>query len=395
MKQSPIIRYYTKSDPASAGRRFASRYLIPALAFLVAMFGRVAFMPAQVGHFYANAAILGDGYSPASLGTQQLPQSTIIHYEKTFISNLKANLAWMRATTRMVLPENSGNQLKLFMYQTMPGNPVQQAEGTVGSGLTISVLSNVSTIGNYADFINVSQVALQTAIDPVLDSLEVEMSYRFAQTINTIVQRTADGAVAIDSSVNSHSKAYNAPMATTDITTNVQSLVGRNVQPFESGYFMGIIHPFIVGDVINDNTNNGIVDVLKRTAEGQEKLRELPSPDGDMVPVLEWGGVRWMQSTTVTQTANYQGHGVTALRSYIIGRDGVISISLGSKMGTQVGDGDWKNLKLYVKRADGSTVSDPAVVIGGWVAYNAMFTASLVPDLVQRIRVIDAVPVVS
>jgi hypothetical protein len=376
--------------------RFVVNCIIRPLFVLLAVIGSmVAALPRLLTSHLIPGLTFGAGYSPASMGSAQLPQSTVVYYEKTFIENLKANLPWMRSCTRMVLPENSGNQLRLFMYQTLPGNTTQQAQGTVGSGITISVLNNTSTIGNYADYINVSSVALMTAIDPVLDSLHVEMAYRLAQTLNTVIQLTADGAVSIDASVNSHSKAYNVPMATTDITTNVQSLVGRNVKPFEGAFMRGIVHPFIVGDIINDNSNNGITDVLKRTAEGQEKLRELPSPDGDEVPVLEWGGARFMQSTQVTQTANYQGHGVTALRTYIIGKDGVICISLGAKEGTQLGEGDWRNLELYVKRAGDSTVSDPSKVIGGWVAYNAMFTAAIVPDLTQRIRIIDAVPVVS
>jgi hypothetical protein len=371
--------------------------ILPFIVLLMALGSRVAILLNAEGYTRATQAFAFDGASPASLASQQLPQSTVTYYEKTFLKNLKANLPWMRATTRAVLPANSGNKLELFMYQTLGANTVQQAEGTVGAGISISVLNNVSIIGNYADFITVSRVALQTAIDPVIDSLDTEMAYRLAQTLNLIVQKTADGAAAVDSSVNAHSKAYNVPLATTDITTNVQSLAGRDVKPMDSGYFTGIIHPFSVGDLINDQTNNGITDVLKRTAEGQEKLRELPSPDGDMVPVLEWGGVRFHQSTAVTQTLNYQGHGVIALRTYIIGRDGVISISLGPTEYslTNPGDGDPNNLKMYVKRAAEPSASDPAGVIGGWVSYNTMFTASLPPDLVQRIRFIDAVPIVS
>jgi hypothetical protein len=51
----------------------------------------------------------------------------------------------------------------------------------------------------------------------------------------------------------------------------------------------GAIHPFIVGDALNDAANNSLTDVLKRSAEGQEKLMELPSPDGDEVPC--WSGL--------------------------------------------------------------------------------------------------------
>ena len=385
----------SQQKAAAAGQRFAASYLWPALAFLMAMGGRVVFMLQLASMFQATGTAFADGVSPASMGMVDLPQSQVIAYDKTFVASLKGNTPWIRCTSRRTLEQNSGNQLRLYMYQNLGPNPIQAAEGTVGSGIRATVLQNTSAIGQYADFVNVSDISLQTAIDPVLDNLGKLMAYRFAQTMNVIVQNTADGAAAVDASVNAHSKAYNIPMNTTDITTNVQSLIGRNVLPFDGGYMAGIVHPFITGDVINDNANNGITDVLKRTAEGAQKLRELPAPDGDNVLVLEWGGVRFHQSTFVKQTPNYQGHNVTALRTYIIGMDGVITISLGAKDNTDIGDGDWRNLEMWVKRLTEPSGYDPSRMIGGFASYNAKMTATLPPDLVQRIRIIDAVPVVS
>ena len=43
-----------------------------------------------------------------------------------------------------------------------------------------------------------STYALQTAIDPALEALGVQMAYRLAQVINLIIQNTADGAGAVD-----------------------------------------------------------------------------------------------------------------------------------------------------------------------------------------------------
>lgn len=383
------------SKPYQLGEWVVTFIVLPLLAFLMGMGSRVLFAVRDWSHVGSIGLSLADGFNPAGMNSSNLPQSLVTYYEKTFIQNLKANIAWPRACTRMELPENSGNKMAMFMYQSMGGNATQAPEGMVGTPITTSVLQNSSTIGNYADYSNVSSYVMMTAIDPVIDALEVEMSYRFAQTINTVLQRTADGAASIDPSVSSLNKPYNVQMSTTDITTAVQSMVGRNIQGFDDGSFKGIVHPFIVGDFLNDRTDGSFNDVLKRTAEGQEKLRELPSPDGDMVPVLDWGGVRFMQSTLVTQIPNYQGHNKTALRTYIIGRDGLICISFGAKQNTQINDADWRNLKLIVEKNPGSSVSDPAKMIGGWVAYNAMFTASLVPDLVQRIRTIDSVPIVA
>ena len=381
------------SVAATRGQRFFHRFIIPAIEFLVAL-GTSAV--AYLGTAKSYALVLGVGVSPASNLTSNLPQSVVTSFDKVFIENLKGNTPWMRATSRRQIDENSGNKLVLFMYSNLPAPPLTQApEGTIQTGLTVAVVQNTSTIGNYADYANISTYALQTAIDPALEALGVQMAYRLAQLTNQILQLTADGANAIDPLVGHLSKTGSATLQTTDITTAVQSLQGVNALPFEDGRYFGIMHPFSVGDIMVDKNNNSLVDVLKRTAQGNERLRELPSPDGDSVPVIDWGGATFFQSTFVKQTPNYSGTTQTGLRTYLMGRDGVISISFGAKENTQVGDGNWRNLNVWVRRLTEPSGYDPSRMIGGFASYNAMMTSTLPPDPVQRIRYIDAVSTIS
>jgi hypothetical protein len=344
------------------------------------------------------AAGLTTGYSPTSENQAQLPQSTVKHYDKNFVKNLKAETPFVRCSNRRELPLQSGNQHVLFMYNTLAGNINNVGEGTVGSGIQVSVVSNTSTIGQLADYVNVSDLALATAIDPALENIQKEIAYRLAQSLSIIVRNTADGASAIDASVNIQ-KPVNSPFGKVDITTAIQSLRGRDVMPFDLGRnkFCGVIHSFVVGDATNDNSNNSITDILKHTVEGQMKLQELPQGmDGEEIMVLDWAGAAFYESSLVTKTTNYLGSGLTALRTYVFGENGVISISLGKKEGsTAIGDGDWRNLQTWIKKADEPTAADPSRVIGGWTSYNVKFTAALTPDTTMRNRTVDSVSAIS
>jgi hypothetical protein len=343
----------------------------------------------QLAYEQTRQAVFNAGYSPASNTTGNLPQTQAIYYEKTFIDNLKAETPFLKLSTRMEMPEHSGNQLALYEMQTMGANPVQAAEGVVGSGKTVSVLSNLTKIGNYADYLNYSKFSLQLAIDPALDNGAKELAYALARTLSLLTRTTADGLSAVDSSVNEQN-AYNVPFGKSNITSAIASLGGRNVKTFEGGRFRGAIHNFAVGDALNDTSNNSLTDILKHTIEGQMKLEELPTGD-DSAQVIEWAGCSFFPTTEVTMTPNYLGHsGVTALRTYIFGKNGVLTVSLGKKEGAQVGDGDWRNLKMYTKRYDDVSESDPAGMIGGSTAYNVNFVPSVVPDNVGRLRTIDA-----
>jgi hypothetical protein len=176
----------------------------------------------------------------------------------------------------------------------------------------------------------------------------------------------------------------------------IASLRGRNVKPFAEGKFAGLITPFCWGDAMNDTSTNAMTDILKRSVEGVDILRELPGGEGDYVECMEWAGCRFYETTVVTQTPTYQGHaGVTAFRTYIYGKDGIITISMGAKENTMIGDGDWRNLKVITKRYDDSSVSDPAMMIGGSVAYNFNFAVGVVPDTTGRVRMIDAPTLIS
>jgi hypothetical protein len=290
----------------------------------------------------------------------------------------------------------SGNRLALFMYNNLPAPPLTTApEGTIGTGLTVSVVQNVAIMGQYGDYANISDYALGTAIDPTLEALGVQMAYRLAQVINMLIQNTADSASATDSLVDSLSKNATTPITTTDITAAAQSLASVNALPMGTGSYFGIIDPLSVGDILSDKTNNSLVDVVKRTAEGIEQLRELPSPDGDAIPVIDWGGVTFFQSTFVHKTPNYDAGTGTALRTYIVGKDGLIGVSFGGKDHTQIGEGDWRNLNVWIRRLTEPTGYDPSRMIGGFASYNAMYVCTLPPDPVARLRYIDAVSAIA
>lgn len=327
----------------------------------------------------------------ASNTISNLTQAQVIYYDKSFVKNLKKNTPYVRCTNRRDLPENSGNQLELFMYQTLGANTNYAPEGIVGTGISVSVLNNKATIGQLADFMNYSDLSLMTAIDPALENGHEELAYRLALSLSVMVKNTADGASAVDASVAMQNSATQ-PFTKSNIITMVASLLGRDVQAFQNGMMVGVIHPFSIGDATNDTTNNSLSDILKRTAEGTEQLRELPtSGEDDTVPILEWGGVRWFSSTLVTMTQNYKGNsGVTALRAYVFGENGVITISLGKREKAMIGDGNWRNLQLWTNKYNEPSLSDPSRMIGGSTAYNTKFVPTLVPDLTMRLRTLDA-----
>lgn len=334
-------------------------------------------------------------YSPASNLTGNLPQSTVIYYEKSFIQNLKANTPFLRLCTRKELPTNSGNQMQLFMYNSLAANTTQSTEGTVGTGITVSVRTTTPTIGEYSDFATFSSLALATAIDPLVENVEKEFAYRLGESISAIVRATADSASGVDSSVAvalpATSTTSFTPLSNTVLRSATMALAGRNVRPLDKGKFGGVIHPFALGDVLADTSNNSPLDILKHTSDGLMKLANLSSADTFEVVEFPSTSVSFLQSSQVTTTANYKGvTGLTALRTYIFGEDAVIAIDLKGRGDTGINDGQWQSLRCNVESNAPISVADPAGMIPGWTSYKIHFTTSLPPDVTMRMRYIDA-----
>lgn len=239
------------------------------------------------------------------------------------------------------------------MYVPFAANTAQTTEGTVGSSISISVLTTTATIGEYADYANFSSLSLATAIDSTVENVARELAYRLGESLSGLVRATADGASSVDSSVLTQLGAVSTSSFTTlslnQIRNSVQSLAGRSVRPFDeaSKSFCGVIHPFALGDVLSDVSNNSPIDILKHTPVGQMKMEDLVSTDLTEMIELPGSGVRFFQTNQVTTTANYKSvSGLTALRTYIFGRDGIYSIKLGAQGDTDFGDGEWSNINL-------------------------------------------------
>ncbi len=254
----------------------------------------------------------------------------------------------------------------------------------------------------YADYANFSSLSLATAIDNTVENVAREMSYRLGESLSALVRATADGASSIDASVLTELAASSTSSFTalslSQIRNSVQSLAGRSVRPFDEGSksFAGVIHPFALGDVLADNSNDSPIDILKHTPVGQMKMDSLVSVDLTEVVTLPSTGVDFYQTNLVTQTSNYSGiTGLTALRTYIFGRDGIFSINLGAKGDTGFGDGEWRNIECNIVQNAEPTVADPEGLIPGWTSYRVHFTTSLGPDTTIRQRQIDAASAIS
>ena len=349
----------------------------------------------------AVLAIVRDGFSPTSMQSGNTPQAALTtHYNKNFTENLKARTVHLRLCTRFPMPAHAGQVFRNFMIQPLTANTTQATEGTVGAGRSVAINYQDYQLGQWADFLNISDKAFITSISDDLVNYEREMAYALALTIDDLVMAYFDYLRTLDSkTANQDVLTGNYQMTKQQIEQVPFSMEGQNILPMDMGYYCGKIHPFFIGDLLAlDNSNNSIVDILKHTPEGLMKLEELPDgPDGDEVKYIELCGARWMRSTNCTQTTGSQSavstaSGLTAIRTYIAGKDAMVAIKLDRPDRTNIDDGNYRNMTLWRGEYKPGNVADPAGVVGAGTSYNAILAFGVPPDTTSRARCFDAVP---
>jgi len=377
-------------------------FLWPLLQLLIAMGSAICVTMKIAFAGYATQAMgmaLNDGFSPTSMVSGNTPQAALTtHYNKNFIENLKARTVHLRLCTRFPMPAHAGQIFRNFLIQPLTANTTQTTEGTVGQGISVAINYQDYQLGQWADFLNISDKAFITSISDDLVNYEREMAYRLALTIDDLVMAYFDYLRTLDSkTANQDVLTGNYQLTKQQIEQVPFSMEGQNILPMDLGYYCGKIHPFFIGDLLAlDNSNNSVVDILKHTPEGLMKLEELPNgPDGDEVKYIELCGARWMRSTNCTTSTTSPvavASGLTSVRTYIAGKDAMVAIKLDRPDRTQIDDGHYKNMKLWRGEYKPGNVADPAGVVGAGTSYNAILAFGVPPDTTSRARCFDAIP---
>ncbi len=365
------------------------------LAFASALCAGLGLM----GSLQARAFAFNDGFSPTSMQSGNTPQAALTtHYNKNFIENLKARTVHLRLCTRFPMPAHAGQIFRNFMITPLTANTTQTTEGTVGTGISVTINYQDYQLGQWADFLNISDKAFITTISDDLMNYEKEMAYRLALSVDDLVMAYFDYLRTLDAkTANQDVLTGNYQLTKQQIEQVPFSLEGQNVQPMDKGYYCGKIHPFFIGDLMAlDNSNNSVVDILKHTPEGLMKLEELPDgPEGDEVNYIELMGARWMRSTNCTQSTTSAvavASGLTSVRTYIAGKDAIVAIKLDRPDRTNIDDGNYRNMTLWRGEYKPGNVADPAGVVGAGTSYNVILAFGVPPDPTSRARCFDAVP---
>lgn len=289
------------------------------------------------------------GPSPSASNVGNVLTAQAILFDKELIPNLKGEtdgfVAWAE---RRVQPLHMGINRTFFQYNTLGADLAQKADGSVGSPESVIQISAPAQVGEWNNYTNFSSFAIAAAIDELVGNSAVELGYQAGQSISGLYSSVADSAATVDNQVNQ--SALLASPFTIDLATIrelKQQLVSKNVLPCKNGKFGGTVSPNVLGDIYNATTvNNSIVDLWKYA--NMEKFDKMAGSDQTMEIELPGTNIVLRQTPFVTTTANYQGSGKIAYRSYVFGNYAMIGVWLEVPGDTDLDEGDWRTIDCKV-----------------------------------------------
>lgn len=313
------------------------------------------------------------------------------YYEKVGLERLLPKLRYYQFADKKALPPRSGKTVQWYRFRVQAAVTSNMTELTVPSQVYLSADTVSATLIQRGAYAKISDMLILTAIDPILEDAAVQMGEKAARTVDTYVRdslglfvvdhasrssvtlarwgtgtmnatgitarlwsvspdaTTGDGFPMLQNNTRVSQSGTVASLTTSALTVKniqhaAQYLRNRDVDPFDDGLYVGIVHPIAAYDLM--------------IASGWKGWQKYSSPElmykGEIGQV---GGVRFVTTseapsfdlsgdTLQTNSGNVYGTFIFGKHAY-----GVTEI--------QGGGNKRKGYELHVKQLGSAGTADP------------------------------------
>lgn len=301
-------------------------------------------------------------YTPAGLttGSSSLAHLQSVLYRKKTLDRLQKKFVFRQVCLDDTLPKMSGRTVQWFRYSNLAAVTTPTTEGTVGTSgiLTSKIVS--STVSQYTSFITVSDLLMDTAIDPIVDNASELLGYQGGLTVDTITRTIIDNEFA-----GATLTAQGTYLKVADLRNARSQLQAVDVLPIDGENFLAIAHPFSTYDIVNDPAAGGLADIRKYTNPAVLNTYE------DRGEITIVAGCRLIESTNVKIVAGSPN----TYAMYVFGKNAFGAVDLEGRGPNKVTDPTKQRFKIRIVPG-GNSIADIEGVIGAGVSYNFVFSVA-------------------
>ena len=218
-------------------------------------------------------------------------------YDKALIELATPNLVHDQFGQKRKIPKNGGKSVEFRCFSTLPKATGPITEGVTPTGNKLNVKSIVCTPEQYGDYIEMSDVFELTSVDNTIVEATKKLADQAGRTLDTIVRNELNGGtnvmycpvIASDGSetdvTSRNGLALGARLTVKQVYKAAAELKAMNA-PKIDGYYVGIIHPYVAYDLMQDAGDRWL------------SVGQYNTPNGSFVGEIGCvGGVRFVESS--------------------------------------------------------------------------------------------------
>ena len=253
-------------------------------------------------------------------------------YDKALIELATPNLVHDQFGQKRKVPKNGGRSVEFRCFSTLPKATSALTEGVTPSGNKLNVKAIVCTPEQYGDYIELSDVFELTSVDNTIVEATRKLADQAGRTLDTIVRNELNGGTNVmycpyidgngdEAEVTRRGELRRgATLTVKQIYKAAAELKAMNAPKFD-GYYVGIIHPYVA------------YDLMQNAGDAWKNVGEYSTPDGRFVGEIgAVGGVRFVETS---EAKIYAGHALGDQSEYRITNHNPVDLSISIGVGVE------------------------------------------------------------
>lgn len=243
-----------------------------------------------------NIQLFAAGEVVNSTATDTLSAEMKTFYDKTLITLASPYLVHDQFGQKRDIPKNNGKIIEFRKFSSLPKALKPLTEGVTPTGNKLNVSAISATVEQYGDYIEQTDMLELTAVDNTIVEATKQLASQAGLTMDTIVRNEIVGGTnvlycpkvngGVETEVTSRSAIDSTSLLRVkDVFRAAAELKAMNA-PKIDGYYVGIIHPYVAYDLMQEAGNQWME--VQKYATPENML------NGEIGCL---GGVRFVEST--------------------------------------------------------------------------------------------------
>ena len=261
-------------------------------------------------------------------------------YDRTLLERMKPNLPFLKHGQKRPIPKGSGKTISFRKFHSLEPATTPLTEGQPPQAKNLTVTEIKATVEQYGDYVEVTDVLTETAIDPIItETVEIE-GEQAGETLNIVTRDillNTTSVFNVGGGVDEDAITADDKL-TADEVLKIQTIFRRaNVKPMSDGYYLMFMSPEQAADIMRDPLWRDV----SKYANAAKNIEE-----GEIGRLWKF---KFIDTTLVDPEDNASG--VSVFSGLAVGRDayGIVDIENGSKPKTII----------KIGKEDDSDKSDP------------------------------------